>query len=439
MDISTAITDLSAYAALAVALACGVVIGLDRERSGDEEFGGIRTYPLIALVGAIAQLVAATAGEWIMGLAFLGIFAWVAIYYFSRAAQGHFGMTSEFAGVVTFLCGVLAMQGRLGMAFAIAILVTTILALKSILHRNVRELSPEDINSILKFLVVAFVALPLLPNETYTLRIPGELLPTWLYAGGELAFEVINPRKVGWMVVLIASISFTGFVSSKLIGAHKGLGLTAFLGGLASSTAVTLSFASRARTTPQLMNLCVVAILVASTTMFFRVLVEVAVVAPGLLGSVIKPIGAMAITGIIVCIFFWLQRGGTTSESQDVKLTNPFELTEAIKFGAFFAIVLLVADLSRKLFGNAGLYLSGLFAGLTDVDAITLSAAQLTLNDLEPISHRTATITITIAALANTVIKGALAYFAGGRKLGLRVIAGFLVVALVGITVLWAV
>lgn len=173
--------------------------------------------------------------------------------------------------------------------------------------------------------------------------------------------------------------------------------------------------------------------------MFFRVLVEVAVVAPGLLGSVIKPIGAMAITGIIVCIFFWLQRGGTTSESQDVKLTNPFELTEAFKFGAFFAIVLLVADLARKLFGNAGLYLSGLFAGLTDVDAITLSAAQLTLNDLEPISHRTATITITIAALANTVTKGALAYFAGGRKLGLRVIAGFLVVALVGIAVLWAV
>jgi uncharacterized membrane protein (DUF4010 family) len=346
------------------------------------------------------------------------------------------GMTSEFAGLITFLCGVLAMQGYLGMAFAIAVVSSTILTLKALLRRSVRELSPEDINSTLKFLVVAFVALPLLPNETYMLHVPGQLLPSSLFTGDELTIEVINPRKVGWMVVLIASISFSGFVSSKLMGARKGLGLTAFLGGLASSTAVTLSFATRARATPELLNLCVVAILVASTTMFFRVLVEVAVVAPGLLASVVKPIGAMAVTGILVCVFFWLKQGGTESQSQEVKLTNPFELSEAFKFGAFFAVVLLVADLARKLFGNAGLYLSGLFAGLTDVDAITLSAAQLTLNEIEPISHRTATVTITIAALANTVVKGGLAYFTGGRELGLRVVAGFAVVAVVGIVVL---
>jgi len=436
MDVSTAATNLSTYGALAVALACGVLIGLDRERSDDEEFGGIRTYPLIALVGAMAQLLAASVGEWVVGLAFFGVLSWVAIYYFSRVTHGHLGMTSEFAGLVTFLCGVLAMQGYPGMAFAIAITVTTILALKDFLHRGVRELTPEDINSTLKFLVVAFVALPLLPTETYLLSIPAELLPTGLYDGDELVLEIINPRKVGWMVVLIASISFTGFVSSKLMAARKGLGLTAFLGGLASSTAVTLSFAGRARTTPALLNICVVAILVASTTMFFRVLVEVAVVAPGLLSQVIKPIGAMAIAGIAVCVYFWLRQSGTEMETQDVKLTNPFELSEAFKFGAFFAVVLLVADLAQKLFGNSGLYLSGLLAGLTDVDAITLSAAQLTLNEVEPITHRTATVTITIAALANTVVKGALAYFTGGPRLGLRVISGFLVVALVGIAVL---
>ncbi len=437
MENHTLITDLSTYAALSVALACGVLVGLDRERSDDEEFGGIRTYPLIALVGAMAQLLAVPLGGWIVGLAFIGVAGWVAIYYFARAAQGHVGMTSEFAGLVTFLCGVLAMQGQLGMAFAIAIIVTTTLALKSILRRSVRGLSPEDIHSTLKFLVVAFVALPLLPSETYILPIPGDLFPNWLYAGNDFTLEVVNPRKVGWMVVLIASISFTGFVSSKLMAARKGLGLTAFLGGLASSTAVTLSFGSRARTTPILLNMCVVAILVASTTMFFRVLVEVAVVAPELLGSVIKPIGAMAVAGMLVCAFFWLRQNSTETELQDVKLTNPFELSEAFKFGAFFAVVLVVADLAQKLFGNSGLYLSGLLAGLTDVDAITLSAAQLTRSDTQPITHHTATVTITIAALANTVVKGGLAYFTGGRKLGLRVIAGFLVVAMVGIVTLW--
>ena len=118
-----------------------------------------------------------------------------------------------------------------------------------------------------------------------------------------------------------------------------------------------------------------------------------------------------------------------------MKLTNPFELAEALKFGALFAVVLLVADLAQKLFGNSGLYLSGLLAGLTHVDAITLSAAQLTRNDIQPITHHT--VTITIASLANTVVKGGRAYFTGGRLLGVRVISGFLIIALVGIAVLW--
>jgi uncharacterized membrane protein (DUF4010 family) len=119
-----------------------------------------------------------------------------------------------------------------------------------------------------------------------------------------------------------------------------------------------------------------------------------------------------------------------------VKLTNPFELSAAFKFGAFFAVVLLIADFAQTLFGNTGLYLSGLLAGLTDVDAITLSVAQLTRNETDPISHHTATVTITIAALANTIVKGALAYLAGGRELGLRVGAGFLVMAVIGVGML---
>ena len=148
LDTTTSITDLSAYISLAVALACGILIGLDRERNDDDEFGGIRTYPLIALVGAIAQYLAVPVGRWIIGLTFLGVIGWVAIYYFTRTTKGHYGMTSEFASLVTFLCGVLAMQGHLGLAFAIAITVTTILALKGMLHRGVQNLSPEDVNSI---------------------------------------------------------------------------------------------------------------------------------------------------------------------------------------------------------------------------------------------------------------------------------------------------
>lgn len=425
--------ELSTFAALGVALACGILIGLDRERSGDEEFGGIRTYPLIALVGALVQLLAQHSAPWLVVTAFLAMCGWIAIYYYSRTQQGHFGMTSEFSALATFLCGVLAMQGQLGMAFSVAIAITVILSLKGVLDSGVRNLTQDDVSSTLKFLVVAFVILPLLSTETYVLHIPGQMLPDWLFIGDELALEVINPRKVGWMVVLIASIGFAGFVTSKLMAANKGLGLTAFLGGLVSSTAVTLSFAGRAKTTPALLNVCVIAILVASTTMFFRVLVEVAAVAPALVPSVAKPIGAMALTGLAACLFFWFRRGDASTGSEEVRLTNPFELSQALKFGAFFALVLLVADLAQKLFGNSGLYISALLAGLTDVDAITLSVAQLTQHQLQPLAHDTATVTITIAALANTVVKGGLAYATGGPALGLRVIGGFALVATVGL------
>jgi uncharacterized membrane protein (DUF4010 family) len=145
----------------------------------------------------------------------------------------------------------------------------------------------------------------------------------------------------------------------------------------------------------------------------------------------------MAVAGLVVCAFYWLKRGDTATASQDVRLTNPFELSQAFKFGAFFAVVLIIADLAQKLFGNSGLYVSALLAGLTDVDAITLSVAQLTRSHTQPLAHDTATVTITIAALANTVVKGGLAYVTGGAALGLRVIAGFAVIAAVGVGTVW--
>ncbi len=423
--------NINVFIALAVALACGLLVGLEREKSGGDDFGGIRTFALIGLVGALTQLLSATAGSWLVGLGLFGVLGWLAIYYYERSRDGKPGMTSEFAALITFFCGVLAMQHQYGVAFAISIVVTAILALKMTLHHHVSNLNHDDINSTLKFLLIAFVMLPLLPDKTFVMNVPAELLPGFI--DRELLVEVINPRKVGLMIVLIAGISFVGYVLSKLMSAQRGIGLTALFGGLASSTAVTLSFAGLAKNKPQILNICVMAILLASTVMFFRVIVEVAVVAPGLLNSVLKPIGAMALTGVIVCLFFWLKRGDIAPEHHNVQLVNPFRLDEAFKFGAFFALILMVADITQKMFGSSGLYVSALLAGLTDVDAITLSAAQLTKNKTQPISHQTAATAITIASLANTVVKGGMAYAIGGKILGMRVITAFLIISFVGI------
>lgn len=430
-------TELTTFAGLGVALACGLVIGLDRQQGLDErEFGGIRTYPLIALAGGLSQLLSAQLGMWFVGLTLAGVVGWLGVYYYSVARAGHLGLTSEFAALAAFLCGVLALQEQKGLAFSVAIAVTVILALKNWLHGQVRRLSQDDIIATLKFLVVAFVVLPLLPAETYSIAVPAELLPPGIHPEGALALDIINPRKVGWMVVLIAGLGFVGFVSSKLLSAKRGLGLTAFLGGLVSSTAVTLTFAGRAKATPALRNTCVVAILVASATMFVRVLVEVAAVAPALLRTVALPIGAMGVTALGTVAFFWFRRSDQKDDSEDPELTNPFELSEAFKFGALFAVVLLVAGSAQTLFGSGGLYVSALLAGLTDVDAITLSAAELTKSTTDPISHDVAATTITIAVLSNTVVKGFLAWSTGGAQLGARVAGSFGVVAAVGILVL---
>ncbi len=383
----------------------------------------------MALLGALSTFLAPEVGWWLVGLSFTSLVVWLGIAYLRTVQENELGLTSEISALLSFFCGILAATGRLELAFGVAISVTVILALKQTLHQMAERLSPEDVVATLKFLVVAFVVLPLLPSETWSVTVPGSVTP---WAGiGDWQLEVINPAKVGWMVVLIAGLSFAGYASSKLMSAEKGLGVTAFLGGLVSSTAVTLSFASRAKQTPALMNTCVVAILVASTTMFFRVLVEVLTVAPALLPAVAAPVGAMGIAGLVMCAFFWFRGGKETSE-EEVELSNPFELSEAFKFGAFFAVVLLIAGAARTLFGAQGLYLSGLLAGLTDVDAITLSVAQLTRAEVDPLSTSVAATTITIAAVSNTLTKGVMALTLGGRALGVRVLGSFGVVAASG-------
>lgn len=426
--------ELATFAAFGVALACGLLIGLDREQAGEEtDFGGIRTFPLIALVGAISQHLSVQLGPWIVGLTLVGVLGWLGVFYYQASKRGHAGLTSEFAALAAFLCGVLAVQSQLLLAFSTAIAVTVILALKTWLHGQVRKLSREDVVATLKFLVVAFVVLPLLPTQTYGVTVPVDLLPAWANVDEAARLDIINPRKVGWMVVLIAGLSFIGFASSRLLSAKRGLGLTAFLGGMVSSTAVTLTFAGHGKSTPSVRNVCVAAILVASATMFVRVLVEVVAVSPSLLSSIAVPIGGMGLTCMAAAAFFWFRGDEQKHSGSGPSLRNPFELTEAFKFGALFAIVLFVAGTAQSFFGASGLYVSAGLAGLTDVDAITLSAAQLTLDAAKPLSHHTAATTIIVAVLSNTVVKGLLAWTTGGFQLGIRVAAAFGAVSIVGL------
>ncbi|MFC2036916.1 MgtC/SapB family protein, partial [Chloroflexota bacterium] len=346
-----------------IALLIGVLIGLEREFARLKEevkaFAGIRTFPLIALLGCSAALITDLTGGWAFGVLLLLLGLLIGIAYTTDALQGRVGLTSEVAALVVFVCGALAFWEYLELAAALAVVTFGFLTLKPQLHRLARRISDEDLYATLKFAIISLIILPVLPNQTY----------------GPPPFDAFNPYKTWLMVVFISGISFLGYVLIKVVGPGRGIGLTGLLGGLVSSTAVTLSFSDRSQEQPDLARPFALAITLAWTVMFGRVVVEVAVLNQELLRQVWIPMAAAMGAGLVFCVYYFFAH--RSHEESDVKLSNPFELGPAIKFGILYAVVLLVAKVAQYYFHDAGVYVASVVAGLTDVDAITLSMAEL--------------------------------------------------------------
>lgn len=402
---------------LATALAVGLLVGLEREQTkperGGSQLGGIRTYPILALVGALSALLA-PAMPWIPLIALLGVFGLVGISYAAdiRRDADH-GMTTEIAVILVFLLGALAtsrgvlepMTDRMLVVAAVGVASTFLLSSKPWFHRLAARVSRDDFYSTVKFLIVAVCVLPLLPDQDV----------------GPL--DAINPRNLGLMVVTIAGLSFLGYVAMKFLGARRGLLLGAALGGLVSSTAVTLSFAGRTKAEPSLAPVAAGAIAIAWTIMLARVAVVVALLSPVLLRTLAIPLAAMTIAAI-AGLLITFRRAGDSGEQLTLK--NPFELSSAIKVSLLFGVVLLLTKAATVYLGPEGLYLASAASGTTDVDAVTLSTAKLTKGGLEPIIGATA---ISIAIAANTLVKTVLAWSIGRAALGKRVaVTGALII-----------
>jgi uncharacterized membrane protein (DUF4010 family) len=424
------------FIALGVALLLGLLIGFEREQSapGDDRerrtfIGGARTYPLVSLTGALSTLLVPQLGAGVVLSAFAVVFAFLAIAYYDDVKRdGDRGMTSEAAFLVTFMLGALAtssgaiepLNRRMIVLSAVAVVVALLLSAKPRMHALAEKASKDDVLATLKFLIVAVVVLPLLPNATF----------------GPL--DVLNPFKIGLMVVLIAGIDFIGYVAVRVLGPGRGLGLTGVVGGLASSTAVTLSVSARAREEPALAPSCALAVITASTIMVPRVLLEVAIVHRPLVNDLIKPLAAMTLGGAVAAYLLYRRSRASTGRSAALKLQNPFELSSALKWGLVFVVVLFVAKLAQRLFGESGVYLAGLLAGASDVDAITLSMASLSKSGT--IESKVAVTTIMIGAASNTIVKGVMATVIGGRRYGLMVLsafAGMLFCGALGVVALW--
>ncbi len=388
------------------ALGLGVLLGLERERSKTEpSFAGVRTFGLIALAGGIAAFLdARLAQPWLAIGVFATVSGLVIVSYAVTAKRGDLGITTEISALLSFLLGYLCVRGHVTAAAGLAVASGGVLALKQWLHRLAGRIETADVEATLKFAIVSVIILPLVPNQDF----------------GPAPLDVINPYKIWLMVVLISGLNFASYLLVKMVGAEHGIGLTGLLGGLVSSTAVTLGFAQRSRQEPGQVPALALGILVAWTVMFVRVVVLVAAVHPGLALQTGVAMTTFGVPSLAICWLLWRRQhsAGTATVSAG---ENPFELGEAIRFGLLFGVITFAARAAQVYLGDAGLYLAGAIAGLTDVDAIALSMAQLAL--AEPTSSEPAFRAIVIAVAANTLFKAGMVGFLGAPGLRRIIVA----------------
>jgi uncharacterized membrane protein (DUF4010 family) len=404
-----------------VALAIGFLVGLQREYAHggpDREIAmGERTLALMGLAGCLAALMADELGSpWVFISVLLPLGGLLVVSYFVGAWHGDVGLTTEVAALLTMLAGALCYWHYLELAAALAVTTTVVLTLKWETDRLVRLITREDIRATLKFAVITAIVLPVLPNQGF----------------GPPPVDVLNPYKIWLMVVFISGISFLGYLLIKIAGPRRGIGLTGLLGGMASSTAVTLSFTERSQTEDGLDRPFGLAIVIAWTTMFPRVLIEVAALNLALLERLWLPMIASLMVGMGYAIYLYLSHRHQGEE--EVTFSNPFELGLALKFGLIYAAILLISRAAQIYLGDTGVYISSIVGGLADADAITLSLAELS-NASGGLDLDTAARGVVLAAMSNTAAKGSIVLASGSSTLRRVLWPGFVLMLVVGLGV----
>lgn len=393
---------------LLLALALGALIGLEREYSqikrGFRGYGGIRTFPLIALLGALSAFLAERYSPVIIWSGFGGITLFIAIsHYFLSSKHGRIGLTTEIAGIITFIIGVLSYSEKPIIPITIAIIMTIFLYTRIELHQFAGNLKKDEMYSTLKFAIIAFVILPLLPDKPFG------------------PFLFFNPYRVWLMVVLVSGVSFVGYILVHFLGKHS-TAVTGFLGGFVSSTATTLSMAERSSQKNDSSSL-VFATIAANTAMIIKILFIILIFNKELFIALLLPIGIIITGSILIAAPFSNQN---KNQQKLIIFTSPFTLTSALKFGAIFAFILFLVRFAVHI-SQKSFYAITFFSGLFDADATVLSALQL----LQQQATLNISIAVILVIMANTLSKIAIAHLFGKKTFANRV-----TIPLLGVTLL---
>lgn len=411
--------ELASLPRYVVALAIGLLMGLERERNPAAK-AGLRTFALTALLGVLAAHLAAALGEpWLIatGLLLVGAMMIAAYLRSPQQADGDPGTTTVAALMLCYGLGVLVWHDESQLAVMLGIAATMLLYFKPELRGISQHMSRRDLLSMLQFAVLALIILPLLPNRNYG------------------PYGALNPYQIWWMVVLIAGVGLAGYAALRLVGQQRGAVVLGLLGGLVSSTATTLAFSRHARANSAMIPVAVIVVVLANLVVLVRLGVLAAVLAPAVLPQLLPVlIGGLATGGLGAA--YGVRRLHPQGELPALAMSNPTELRTALGFGLMYGVVLLAAAWLSDWLGTRGLYAVALVSGLTDVDAITLSS--LRLHNLGTLPAEGVVNVVTLAVLANLVFKSALTLVIGGWQMARHAIAGMGAAGL-GLIVAWAI
>lgn len=401
---------LEIFQKFGVALLLGFVIGLEREKEKGGVFAGVRTFTLLSLLGCVSALINGLTPGWFFSVAFAVTAAFILLGYRNMAPSlPHPGTTTEAAALITFLYGGLVWWDLMVPAIALTIVTILLLASKKPLTALSDRLEPHDFMAAVQFGLISAVILPILPDRTFD------------------PLGALNPYRIWIMVVLIAGLNLAAYAVIKAVGARRGIGIMSLLGGLLSSTALTLTFARRSRQQPEESGDFASGLCLANMLMFPRVLAILLVLHPPTARLLLMPMAVGTLAGLVcsLAIWTWNKRQSRDDKTITLEVTNPFELWPALQFGLLFAAVLLLGRAAEAAWGTPGIYVSGFLAGGASMDAVTLTLAEMTGGT---ITAHTAATGVVLAAAGSMLAKCVIVMASGNARLKRIVLPAFLVI-----------
>ena len=409
--------DMGLFKIFGQALAIGFLIGVERYKDraeGEQKSAGLRTFTIFALIGAVCGLL--PMGYALMTLGALVVFLGLGYY---RRSEKSYGLTTEVAAILTFWLGYMMHEYEL-LAISTGIVLVILLASKRALHDFFRyKVSETELYDTLKFLVVVFVVFPLLPNRNMG------------------PYDFFNPTHIWMLIILVSTISYAGYILTRALGNRRGLAISSLVGGVVSTTAVTVFLAQRVREAPAMSRICGVMGVMANAVQFPRLLLLVWVVDASLGAFLALPLLCMGGVGILGA---WILSRNHREDGDDpavnLILPNPYSLMPALKFGLFFVGVFFLSKVATVHLGEGGIYLTSAMAGLGDASAISLSVAHLFRHGT--LSLPAACGAIFLAVSMNALLKWVLARAQGNRELAFWLGGGFATMLVTGAVLMGA-